>query len=425
MKKINLTFYVKKDKINPLGQVPIYTRIITEGTKTTFSTLQWIDEKRWKETKQLKLARIPADVIIRDELNRIRIQINSKGKEMINSEVELTAENLKNVFLGKETFAKANSKTYMEAFDYHNLKFVEKIKRGEGAKASLTKFKSTQTHLKSFIQAKYGANDIALDELNFEFIDGFDMFLRTEKEIKNNTTVKYCQAAKKVTNLAIKYDWLSKDPFAKYEGKLIVEDAVYLTQEELEKIENKVFSTERLNTIKDIFLFSCYTGYAPCDVAKLTWNNVQTYIDGELWIIAKRKKTKTDSNVPLLPEAKKLIEKYKNHPDCIVNGSLFPKKSNQKVNEYLKEIADLCGIDKTLHHYVARHTFATTVTLANGVSLEAVSKMMGHLRITQTQHYAKIRDNIVSQEMLKLKERMEQKEKPQTLVLPINSAIAG
>ena len=344
MKKINITFYVKKDKINPLGQVPIYARIITEGTQATLSTLKWIEGKRWKDTKRLTNTRNQEERVMLDELNQIRQQINSKGKEMINSEVELTAENLKNAFLGKETFAKTKSKTYMEVFDYHNEKFQQKIDRREGVKASLTKFNSTQTHLKSLIQMKYGANDIALDKLNFEFIDGFDMFLRTVKEIKNNTTVKYCQAAKKVTNLAIKYDWLVKDPFAKYEGKLIVEDAIYLTQEELEKIENKVFSTDRLNTIKDIFLFSCYTGYAPCDVAKLTWNNVQPYIDGELWIIAKRKKTKTDSNVPLLPQTKKIIEKFKTHPDCIVNGSLFPKKSNQKVNEYLKEIADLCGI---------------------------------------------------------------------------------
>lgn len=425
MKKINLTFYVKKDKINPLGQVPIYARILTEGTKTTFSTLKWVDGKRWKDKNRLTNTRNNEERVILDELNQIRIQINLKGKEMLNSEVEWTAENLKNAYLGKENFAKAKSKTYMFAFDFHNEKFQQKINRGEAAKASLTKFKSTQTHLKSFIQTKYGADDIALDKLNFEFVDGFDMFLRNENKIKNNTTVKYVQAAKKITNLAIKYEWLIKDPFAKYEGKLKVEDAIYLTQEELEKIENRVFSTDRLNTIKDIFLFTCYTGYAPCDVEKLTWGNVQKHIDGELWVICKRKKTFTDSNVPLLPQAKKLIEKYKKHPDCIVNGSLFPKKSNQKVNEYLKEIADLCGINKVLHHYVARHTFASTVTLANGVSLESVSKMMGHLRITQTQHYAKVRDNSVSQDMLKLKERMEQKEKPQTPVLPINSAIAG
>ncbi len=418
MKKINITFYVKKDKINLLGQVPIYARIITEGTKNTFSTLKWIDGKRWKDTNRLTITRNHEERVMLEELNQIRLQINSKGKEMVNSGLELTAENLKNAFLGKETFVKEKSKTYMEAFDNHNLKFADKIKRGEKAKASLTKFKSTQTHLKSFIKANYQLDDIALDKLDFEFVEGFHEFLRSVKCIDNNTTVKYVQAARKITNLAIKYQWLDKDPFALYQGKLIIKNAIYLTEEELERIEKKVFSSPNLNLIKDIFLFSCYTGYAPCDVKRLTWNHVRLNFDKRLWVFAIRKKTGTESNVQLLPKPLRIIEKYKKSTDFMGNNKLFPTRSNQKVNEHLKTIAELCEIRKNLTHYVARHTFATTITLKNGVSLESISKMMGHTRITQTQHYAKIDDRSVSLDMINLRVRLEQKENHLTPILP-------
>lgn len=320
MQKFNLTFYVKKDKINSLGQVPIYARIMAEGTKTTFSTFKWIDGKRWGETKQLKITRNPEEIRLLDKLDEIRKKIEVKFNEILVSEVELTAENLKNAFLEKKTFSKAVTKTFMEAFDFHNKKFTAQINAGERAKASLTKFKTTQTHLRAFMKEYYKKDDLVLDMLNFEFIDNFDLFLRNEKGIKNNTTVKYCQAATKITNLAIKYDWLNKNPFAKYEGKLKVEDAVFLTEEELELIENKVFNCERLNIIKDIFLFSCYTGYAPCDVKKLNWDNVVKNVNGEYWIYTNRQKTDTKSNVPLLPKALRIIEKYKNVKECIIGN---------------------------------------------------------------------------------------------------------
>ena len=425
MKKITITFYVKKDKINHLtGEVAIYARINTEGTSTTFSTNKWTDGKRWKETKQFSKSRDSKERVILSELNDIKVKIEYKEKEFLTEGIELTAENLKNSFLGKAVFAKAKSVTFMEAFEFHNKNFQIKINNGERAKASLTKFNSTQTHLKAFIRHQYNADDIALFKLNYEFVDKFDTFLRTEKAIENNTTVKYVQAANKITNLAIKYEWLDKNPFARYEGKLIIEDAIHLTQEELERIENKVFSTERLNIVKDIFLFSCYTSYGPADVKKLTRNDIVNHIDGELWIITERQKTKVESNVPLLPKAKRLIEKYKNHPQCIADNTLLPIRSNQKVNEYLKEIADLCGINKTLHYYVARHTFACWA-LENGVPLEVVSRIMGHKRITQTQHYAKLKDNRVSQEMQKLIEKINKKEQEKSKDLPDNPAVAG
>ncbi|MFV8324987.1 site-specific integrase [Flavobacterium sp. ZS1P14] len=182
-----------------------------------------------------------------------------------------------------------------------------------------------------------------------------------------------------------------------FTGKLTVKNAVYLTTEELKTIEDKKISIKRLERVKDIFLFCCYTGYAPIDASNLTSSNLVTDCNGNLWIVTNRTKTAIRANVPVLPPVLKIINKYKNQ-----QIGLIPKISNQKMNVYLKEIGVLCGIDKNLTWYVARHTFATTVTLGNGVKIENVSAMMGHTNIMQTQHYAKVLDANVMEDMIKL-----------------------
>jgi integrase len=195
---------------------------------------------------------------------------------------------------------------------------------------------------------------------------------------------------------------LEKNPFNLYSGKIKVTDATYLTADELKRIENKIFSIDRLERVKDIFLFSCYTGYSPIDALKLTRKNIIQDADKNLWIKTNRQKTGTKANVPILPPVLKIINKYQFEGD-----ELLPKISNQKMNAYLKEIADLVGIDKNLTWYVARHTFATTVTLGNGVKMENVSAMLGHTTIKQTQHYAKVLDQNVGRDMQKLKDKLQ------------------
>jgi integrase len=192
-------------------------------------------------------------------------------------------------------------------------------------------------------------------------------------------------------------DLIDKNPFNKYDGKISVTDATFLTTEELHRIEQKTFSIDRLEKVKDIFLFSCYTGYAPVDACKLTADNVIIDSENIPWIKTNRQKTGTRANVPILTPVLKIIEKYK-----YIETSLIPSISNQKMNAYLKEIADLVGLNKNLTWYVARHTFATTVTLGNGIKIENVSSMMGHTTIRQTQHYAKVLDVNVSNDMKKL-----------------------
>lgn len=213
---------------------------------------------------------------------------------------------------------------------------------------------------------------------------------------------------KKIIRICIANGWLDKDPFVKYKAKLKEVERAFLSEEELQTILDKEFAKERLNQVKDIFLFSCFTGLAYSDVKKMSYENIATGIDGEKWLFINRTKTDTTSRVPLLPTALAVLDKYKEHPICRNQKKLLPVLSNQKMNSYLKEIADVCEIPKELTFHIARHTFATTVTLNNDVPIESVSKMLGHKNIRTTQHYAKLLDKKVSNDMQALRNKFQQ-----------------
>lgn len=234
------------------------------------------------------------------------------------------------------------------------------------------------------------------------FITAYDFYLRSHRNCGNNTAVKYIKNFKKIIRIFIANGWLDKDPFVRYTAKLREVVRSYLTLDELKVIDEKEFASVRIMQVKDIFLFSCFTGLAYADVKKLKRSEISNGVDGQLWIFTSRQKTDTASRIPLLPPAAKILLKYQQHPECINHNSALPVLSNQKMNSYLKEIADCCGITKELTYHIARHTFATSVTLANGVSIESVSKMLGHTNIKTTQHYAKILDAKVGKDMTML-----------------------
>ena len=200
-------------------------------------------------------------------------------------------------------------------------------------------------------------------------------------------------------------NWLDKNPFSNYKAKVKEVERVYLSETEIQEILNKDFGNERLSLVRDIFLFSCFTGLAYIDVKNLTKSHISLGIDGEKWIFTHRQKTESASKIPILPITQMLIDKYSNHPQCVVQDKLMPILTNQKMNAYLKEIAAVCKIEKELTFHIARHTFATTVTLTNGVPIESVSKMLGHKNIKTTQHYAKVLDKKVSDDMAILKQK--------------------
>jgi site-specific recombinase XerD len=296
----------------------------------------------------------------------------------------------------------------LEIFQYHN----EQAKALEGkefAKGTLTKFNTVLKHTRAFLQWQYKVDDIDIRKLDYEFVTELEFWYKSVQHIDHNTTMKYIACVKKMAIRALRNGWLQKDPFTGFSMALREVEREALTAEELERMAAKSFVTERLSQVRDIFLFSCFTGLAYADLQKLKRSEISTGIDGGRWIFTRRQKTDTPSRIPILPTAQQILDKYLDHPLCRKKDKVLPILSNQKMNQYLKEIADACQIDKYLTFHIARHTFATTITLSNGVPIETVSKMLGHRNLKTTQHYAKILDRKVSQDMQALKERLSLK----------------
>jgi len=276
----------------------------------------------------------------------------------------------------------------------------------EYSKGTLTKFNTVLKHTRSFLQWKYKVEDIDIRKLDYEFITELEFWYKSVQHCDHNATMKYIACVKKMAIRALRNGWLHRDPFLGFNMALREVDREALTVEELETMAGKSFATARLAQVRGIFLFSCYTGLAYANLQKLQRSEISTGIDGGKWIFTRRQKTDTASRIPLLPTAEEILDRYALYPQCQIKGQVLPILSNQKMNAYLKEIADCCGIKKQLTFHIARHTFDTTITLSNGVPIETVSKMPGHRNLRTTQHYAKILDRKVSQDMQALKEKL-------------------
>ncbi|MCK5371886.1 MAG: site-specific integrase, partial [Cyclobacteriaceae bacterium] len=290
---------------------------------------------------------------------------------------------------------------------------------GNGYSAgTLERYENSLKHLKGYLNNTHKKDDCNFEDLNYSFIADFEYYLKGDRGIGHNTTIKYLRNFKKIVLLALKNEWIDRDPFMRFKLSLNEVNKEYLNKEEIQQIMGKNFKIERLAQVRDVFIFCCYTGLSYADVQRLTINDIQLGMDGELWIMVTRKKTGVQSHIPLLPEASRLINKYKNNPESATKRRILPVLSNQKINAYLKEIGDLCGITKNITFHMARHTFATTVTLSNGVSIETVSSMLGHKNIRTTQIYAKVVKEKVSREMMELKSKLSiVNESSQSIVL--------
>ncbi|GGE44376.1 hypothetical protein GCM10010832_25520 [Psychroflexus planctonicus] len=368
------------------------------------STKQSITAKRWNFTNKLRNPlKLEKEKVIKASLDALDLNFERKINQLIRANAIVDLHDIRKEIIGKPK-KKKKEIGLLDVFDIHNKSFERKVDAGERSSASLQKYKRCKSLIEAFIKKQYSKDNISINSVDGTFIYNLESYLKYESVykgkvgIKNNSVVKYFKNFKTVCNYAMKLDIISKNPFRKYDGKLKVKDAVYLTADELNRIEEKTFRIERLERVKNIFLFSCYTGYAPVDAQALTKKNLIKNNEGDFWIVTERKKTGIRANVPVLPITLRIIKKY----DGLQEG-LIPKLSNQKMNAYLKEIADLCRIHKKLTWYTARHTFATTVTLGNGIKIENLSAMMGHSNIKQTQHYAKVLDSSVNDDMDKLK----------------------
>jgi site-specific recombinase XerD len=401
--KLSVLFFVKRTKTNPNGLLPIFFRVTVDGERIEFSTKRYTHPDKWSvEGNRMKGTSAEAKTT-NSYLDTLKAKIYDYQQQLIREDELVNIENMRNKILG------VDKRSYMlvPIFQQHNDEIKALIGK-EYAPATLIRYETSLKHTVDFMKWKYKVSDMDIRKIDHEFITGYEFYLKTVCNCCQNTTSKYIKNFGKIIRICLANGWILKNPFINYKSKIVEVERAFLSQEEIETMFNKTFITDRLNQVKDIFLFSCFTGLAYADVKKLSRRNIGIGVDGERWIFINRTKTDTRSNIPLLPIASAILEKYEDHPQVVNQEKLLPILSNQKINGYLKEIADLCGINKELTFHIARHTFATTVTLSNGVPIESVSKMLGHKNIKTTQHYAKILDLKVSNDMKLLREKLGQ-----------------
>lgn len=386
----NILFYVKRNAVKANGNMPIMGRITVNGQAIQFGAKTEVNPKIW-DTKSGKAVGKTQEVIeVNGILESIKATMTKIYRELQERETTVTPERIKNIFFGVEV----NQQMLLELFKKHN-EDVEKLVGISKSKATCQKYEVTRKHLTNFIKEKYSRSDIGLKEIDYLFITDFEVYLLTTGGCSHNTTAKFMQFFKRIIIIAKNNGWLTTDPFSNYKIRIKKVDRGYLQQEEIEAIMTKEFSTKRLEQVRDIFIFSCFCGLAYIDVKKLRKENIRTSFDGNLWIIGKREKTDVTYSIPLLDVPKRILDKYEG---TLPDNRILPVPSNQKMNAYLKEIGDLCEIKKEISFHLARHTFAT-LTLSKGVSIESVSKMLGHTNIKTTQIYARITDSKISHDM--------------------------
>ena len=399
----NVLYYLKRNAIRRDGSMPIVTRITVDGIIAQFNTKLEIQPSDWSVKMNKVIGHSFDGKKQNAQLNEIKASLHAIYHELQRKDNYVTAEKVKNEFLG----ISENHETLLELFQKHNEDVLKLIGISKSA-ATYQKYEVTRKHLQKFLLLKYQLNDISLKEIKHMFLCDFEIYLMTTASCKANTAAKFMQLLKCIIIIARNNGLIVIDPFANYKIRMTKVDRGYLTQENVEKILQKQFTIKRLELVRDIFIFSCFTGLAYIDVKNLTEKNVRTSFDGNLWIMTKRQKTKIESNILLLDVPKMILEKYKGISPI---DKLLPILSNQKMNAYLKEVGDLCEVDKELTFHLARHTFATTITLAKGVPIETVSKMLGHTNIRTTQIYARITDSKISNDMQALAGKLQGIEK--------------
>ncbi len=395
-----ILFYLKRTKLLKNGEAPIFMRITINGERAEISTHRSIDPKLWDQKKEKAKGNSTKAYQLNEHIERKKAEVYKYQKQLENDDQIVSAGAIRDLLHNKGN----ENKNVIALFSEHNSQCREKINKGM-APATVTRYETTLKHLRNFIKQKYRVDDYPLREINHKFIMDFEHYLMTSRECNRNTTSKYLGNFKKIIRLARFNDWIRKDPFLNIRIPYEEVDRDYLTETELWILIKKDFSNDRLAKVKDIYLFCCFTGLAYVDVARLTKDNLTIGIDKKKWLRIHRQKTNRISDIPLLEIPLAIINKYEDDPYCQVYHKLLPVGSNQKMNEYLKEIAAICGINKTLTTHTARHTFATTVTLTNNLSIEAVMKMLGHSSINMTKRYARVVDTLVSGEMAKIQSK--------------------
>ncbi|WP_423819630.1 site-specific integrase [Salinimicrobium sp. TIG7-5_MAKvit] len=404
-----LTFFVRKSRSKKTTDSDVYMRITVNNKRSDISISRKVDPRKWSSNSEKALGKSPEATELNNYINVLRNKIKNIHQRLVEKDIDISLKNILDEFKGEN---KPKPKMSLEVFKEHNEQ-MDRLSGKSISKSTAKRYWTCYNHVEQFIKEEYKAHDYPMNDINHQFISKFEYFLKTKRECNHNSALKYVNNFKKIIRIALANQWMDRDPFYNYKVQFETVEREFLNEEEVQKLVEKDLHLDRLKLVRDMFVFSCYTGLAYSDVKKLSSADITKGIDGGKWIRIKRTKTKSLSSIPLLPVAEEIIERYQDHPEVQKGNCILPVLSNQKSNAFLKEIAMMCGIKKPLTTHLARHTFATTITLTNGVPIESVSKMLGHKDLRTTQHYAKIVDRKISDDMKALKIKLAAKEQEQ------------
>lgn len=392
-------FFLKKTRLLKNGEASVCMRITVNGTRVENNIRKSIDPVLWSQAKETARGKSRRACDLNTYIEEARIKLYQIFCELEQQNRPVTAHLLQELFFGQEKPEEV--RTLLGTMQEHNDQ-CRALVGTDYAMITVRRYESCRRYLAELIRQRYGKEDLPLAEVNGELVRAFAFYLKTEKGCQQNTVIRYMKCLKKITNLARANDWMAKDPFLgiRFHEKEVVRE--FLTMDELQTIYRKEFPLERLTLVRDVFIFAAFTGLAFIDVQQLAPEHIVRDNNGNLWIRKPRQKTKNMCNIPLLDIPQEILRKYADHPTCRKKGVLLPVPCNQKMNSYLKEIADICMIRKNLTTHCARHSYATSVCLANGVSLENVAKMLGHSNIKMTQHYARVLDSSILRDMMQV-----------------------
>lgn len=411
----NVTFFVRKDRVVK-GEMPIYISVNLNRQRLKIASKLSVNGNNWDSKKGIPKGNIISVKQLSMKLADIKSKFFDCFHKLTMSKISFTVEDVKNLYFGVD-----NAKhTLMGMFDYHQITFQNKIEL-----STLGKYTNTQNYVKGFLNDVMKKSDICMSDLNLKFITDFEMYMSNPTKSgfhskQRNTLMKHIIRIRAISNLALRNEWLDRDPFAKY---LLSHNPVnrgFLTAFELQALESASFDNQMLEVAKDLFIFSCYTGLSYIDLMNLTNDNISIGIDKELWINTNRAKTDVSVKLPVLLQAERIIKKYENTKLLKMENGIFPFLTNSSLNAQLKIIAKHCEITKRVTFHLARHTFATTVTLTNGVPIETVSKMLGHACISTTQIYAKVVDSKISNDMMMLREKLGNRQENPVQIRAVN-----
>jgi len=421
-KSFSAMFFLKTSEKKENLRV-VYLRITVDGIPKEISTKWKWDSTRWNQKSERATGNKEDAKSLNYFLDSLSTRISNYRTDLINNDQTITSQKLIDFVKGKNV----SKVKVLEEFIEHNSEILALVNIKKYAPGTYERYEIARKHVTRFIKYRYNREDIEFRELNFEFVKDYELYLKTVKNCSNNTALKYIAYFKKIVLRAVAKDIILKDPFKLFKSKKTKIRKKPLSTEELNRLETRVFSSERLSLIRDVFVFQCYTGLAYIDAFQLKQSDIKKGIDGSLWIMSSRQKSKSETDIPLLPKAIEIMERYKNHPLCLQRGTVLPVKSNQKMNDYLKEIAVLCDFSDKLNTHKARRTFGSTVTLKNGVPIHIVKEMMGHYSVKQTEEYAITEQESVSIEMQQLKEKLSRdtkiSENPMDLLLKLQQEI--